>query len=93
MLQTPTPAHMNSHGKGNTSLKVKSGCGHERPFFSMRRFTPVFAEAASRRQAEAFPRQRIIFVMTGMSLKGSTDRLSHLRMNRFFVPYLDIDNG
>jgi hypothetical protein len=29
--------------------------GQERPCFSIRRFAPAFAEAASRRQAEAFP--------------------------------------
>jgi hypothetical protein len=34
---------------------------------------------------EAFPRQRIIFVMTGMSLKGSTDRLTHVCLVIFFA--------
>jgi hypothetical protein len=31
---------------------------------------------------EAFPRQRIIFVMTGMSPEGSTDRFTHVRIVR-----------
>jgi hypothetical protein len=32
---------------------------------------------------EAFPRQRIIFVMTGMSPKGSTERVDRIREGKF----------
>ncbi len=31
--------------------------------------------------------------MTGMSLKGSTGRLTHVRVNRFFMQYLGIVKG
>ena len=65
--------------------RVNSRRRQERLYFSIRRFTPAFAEAATRRQAEAFPRQRIIFVMTGMSLKGSTGRLIYARLDRFLA--------
>jgi hypothetical protein len=51
-----TAVDLKSYGKGRASLKVNSSGGQERPCFSMRRFAPAFAEAASRRQAEAFPR-------------------------------------
>ena len=34
---------------------------------------------------EALTRQRIIFVMTGISPKGSTERFTHARIVRFFV--------
>jgi hypothetical protein len=34
---------------------------------------------------EALTRQRIIFVMTGISPKGSTDRLTHARLAIFFA--------
>ena len=50
---------------------------------SLKGTAPAFAEAASRRQAEAFPRQRTIFVMTGMSPKGSTERVDRVRERKF----------
>jgi len=41
---------------------------------------------------EALTRQRIIFVMTGISPKGSTDRLTHARLAGFFATSRFISN-